>query len=105
MVLEIEVKDMPEWTVAYVRHTGPYAGDEALFGKLIGKLMQWAGPRGLIKPDESKMLFVYHDDPEITDESKLRTSVLLTVPPARLLNVSVLKPCAAVQSHPAKSIR
>ena len=78
--VEVEVQDMPEWTVAYVRHTGPYAGDEQLFGQLIGRLMQWAGPRNLIKPNESHMLFVYHDDPEITEESKLRTSVCLTVP-------------------------
>jgi AraC family transcriptional regulator len=43
----VEVREAPELTVAYVRHTGPYQGDGELFGRLFGKLMQWAGPRGL----------------------------------------------------------
>lgn len=66
--------------VAYVRHVGPYAGDSELFGRLIGTLMKWAGPRGLMNPPDTQMLMVYHDNPEITDESKLRTSVCITVP-------------------------
>jgi len=77
---KIEVVDMPDYTVAYVRHTGPYAGDEELFGRLINQLMTWAGPRNLFRPPESKMLMVYHDDPELTDPNKLRTSVCITVP-------------------------
>ncbi|MBD3241721.1 MAG: helix-turn-helix domain-containing protein [Chitinivibrionales bacterium] len=76
----VEVKKLPTMHVAYVRHVGPYAGDEELFKGLIGRLMKWAGPRGLIKFPETKMLMVYHDNPEITDESKLRTSVCITVP-------------------------
>ena len=77
---EVEVREMPEWTVAYLRHTGPYAGDSELFGRLITKLMTWAGPRGLYRPPETQMLFIYHDDPSLTDESKLRTSICITVP-------------------------
>ena len=67
--------------VAYVRHVGPYAGDAQLFEGLWQKLCTWAGPRGLIRPPETKMLSIYHDDPNITDEEKLRVSVCLTVPP------------------------
>ena len=76
----IEVKDMPERHVVYVRHIGAYQGNTELFGSLFQKLMTWAGPRGLLNFPETKMLSVYHDSPDITDESKLRTDVCITVP-------------------------
>lgn len=76
----VEVKDLPEMTVAYVRHVGPYAGDSQLFERLFNKLLKWAGPRGLLRFPETTMLSVYHDAPEITDASKLRTSICITVP-------------------------
>ena len=43
---QIEVRDEPAFTVAYVRHTGPYQGDGELFGKLFGRLMQWQDRAG-----------------------------------------------------------
>jgi AraC family transcriptional regulator len=78
--IQVEVKDMPELTVAYVRHIGPYKGDTELFGNLFGKLMKWAGPRGLLRFPETRVLAVYHDHPDITEEAKLRTSACITVP-------------------------
>lgn len=76
----VEVKELPEMTVAYVRHIGPYEADEKLFESLFTKLMQWAGPRDLIKFPETQMLSIYHDDPEITEKSKLRTDCCITIP-------------------------
>ena len=77
---KVEVNQLPEMHVAYLRHIGPYAGDAALFGRLCGQLMRWAGPRGLMSP-EAQMLSIYYDDPSLTDGSKLRLDVALTVPP------------------------
>ena len=77
----VEVKDMPEMHVAYVRHIGPYKGDQDLFASLFNKLMTWAGPRGLLRFPETKVMTIYHDNPEITDESRLRTDACITVPP------------------------
>jgi AraC family transcriptional regulator len=76
---QVTVENVPSMTVAYVRHVGPYAGDPGLFERLFGKLMTWAGPRGLLGPD-AKMLTIYHDNPEITDAEKLRISCSVTVP-------------------------
>jgi AraC family transcriptional regulator len=76
----VEVKDMPDMHVAYVRHIGPYQGDIDLFGRLFNKLCSWAGPRNLLRFPETKMLCVYHDNPEVTDNAKLRTDVCITVP-------------------------
>ena len=78
--IQVEVKEMRELNVAYVRHIGPYKGDSELFENLFNKLMKWAGPRGLLRFPETQVLTVYHDDPKITDEDKLRTSACITVP-------------------------
>ncbi len=77
--VNVAVKDQPEWTVAYIRHIGPYKGDVNLFGNLFNKLFKWAEPRGLLRFPETKVLSIYHDDPNITDENKLRVSVGITV--------------------------
>jgi AraC family transcriptional regulator len=76
----IEVKEVPEMQVAYVRHIGPYAGNEKLFQGLFAKLMGWAGPRGLLRFPEMKTLTIYYDDPSMTDESKLRVDACISVP-------------------------
>lgn len=76
--LNISIKQLPEVNVAYVRHVGPFKGDSALFGGLIGRLCTWAGPRGLLGPD-LRIMALYHDNPDITEEQKLRLSVCLPV--------------------------
>ena len=78
--MKVEVKKLDDMTVAYVRHIGPYAGDSDLFGKLFEKLYKWAGPRELLNFPETKTMSIYYDDPNVTDESKLRVDVGLTVP-------------------------
>ena len=69
--LNVDVKEIPEMHVAYVRHIGPYKGDPALFERLFTKLFMWAGARDLLHIPEAKVMSVYHDNPEVTDESKL----------------------------------
>lgn len=78
---DVKVRDFQQRTVAYVRHVGPYKGDSELFKGLWERLMAWAGPRGLLQQPDLQCLCVYHDSPEITEESKLRTSVCISVPP------------------------
>lgn len=78
--IQVEVKDIPEFHVAYVRHIGPYKGDSSLFENLFQRLMKWAGPRDLLNFPETKVMAVYHDDPKITDEDKLRTSACISIP-------------------------
>ncbi|NPD45720.1 GyrI-like domain-containing protein [Lentimicrobium sp. S6] len=75
----VEVKTLPQKTVAYLRHTGPYKGDEQLFEKLWNQLFAWAGPRGLFGKPEFSSQVIYHDDPNITEQGKLRMSVSIGV--------------------------
>ena len=78
---KVEVKNLPKMNLAYVRHIGPYKGNEKLFEGLWNRLFAWAGPRGLIGGPDFRSLVIYHDDPNITGEDKLRMSVCITVPP------------------------
>lgn len=77
----VTVVDQSELALAYVRHTGPYFGDEQLFQRLFGTLYQWAGPRDLVKRGETEEIIIYHDDPETVAPEKLRVSCCISVPP------------------------
>ena len=76
----VTVEEIPALNVAYVRHTGRYQGLADVFADLYTCLMQWAQPRGLVGPD-SQILSVYHDNPSITEDDRLRVSACITVPP------------------------
>ena len=68
-------------TLAYLRYTGAYKGDESLFENLFTRLFNWLAPRKLISPDTTKTIVIYHEYPEITTDEKLRLSACCTVPP------------------------
>jgi len=74
---KVEVKDLPELTVAYARHVGPFREIPEAFERLG----RWAGPRGLFSVPGASVLAVYHDSPETAEEAKLRSSACVTVPP------------------------
>jgi AraC family transcriptional regulator len=83
----VEVKEAPALTVAYVRHIGPFRD----IGQAYEKLMKWAGPRGLLRFPETKVLGVYHDSPEITETDKLRSDACISVPPQTLVEGEIGK--------------
>lgn len=84
--LKVEVKELDAFDLAYVRHIGPYKGNSGLFERLWGEICGWAGPRGLIIPGKTKFISVYYDNPDITDEDKLRLDVCLSVPSDTVVN-------------------
>ncbi|MFP4059004.1 MAG: AraC family transcriptional regulator [Bacteroidota bacterium] len=71
----IQIKEMPSLKLVYTRHVGSFH----LIGQAYGKLMQWAGPRGLLSNPDVKTVTVYHDNPAVTDIDKLRQSACITV--------------------------
>lgn len=74
METNVIVKELPEMQAIYCRHTGAFDKIHEAFSKL----MQFAGPRGLIGKD-SHTATVYHDDPSVTEISKVRQSACLIV--------------------------
>jgi AraC family transcriptional regulator len=76
----IEIKELPDIHVVYLRNVGPFEGTPELFTGLFGKLFTWAGANGLLNNGDFKTAIVYHDDIHVADERKLRTSICLTAP-------------------------
>lgn len=74
MDANIEIRQMPEMKVIYVRHTGQFNKIKDAYGKLF----RWAGPRGLLG-QRTRTITVYHDDPAITSIDKVRQSACITV--------------------------
>jgi AraC family transcriptional regulator len=75
-IMQAEVREMPEYHVAYLRTMGPY--NQQTCEQAFGELMQWAGPRGLLQPGAT--LMVYWDNPEVTPPEKCRIDACVSVP-------------------------
>jgi AraC family transcriptional regulator len=73
----VEVKQISPMRVIFLRHVGPYSA----VGSTWGRLMGWAGPRGLLGPN-MVTIGIVHDDPAITPADKIRYDACLVVPPS-----------------------
>ena len=75
----VVLEQLAHTEVAYVRYTGRYQGLAEVFTELYARLLRWAEPRGLV--EQGTVLYnVYHDDPSLTDDDRLRLTVCLPVP-------------------------
>jgi AraC family transcriptional regulator len=72
--MEVSIVDQPELRIAGIRHIGPYQEIGREFGRLGGLLK---GP----PPHGSRMIAVYHDDPDVTATDHLRSDAALTLLP------------------------
>lgn len=76
----VRVERLAETEVAYVRFTGRYQGMGEVFSELYRRLLTWAEPRGFVEPG-TPLFNVYHDDPSLTDDDRLRVSACIPIPP------------------------
>lgn len=76
MKADVKIEKIEKTRVVYVRYMGPYMGNNKLFENLYSRLFAWAGPRGI---DVATTYVIYHDDPALTEESKLRVSVCVSI--------------------------
>lgn len=70
-----DIKKIATFNIIYCRHTGAFDEMEMAFTKL----MQWAYPRGLVQFPETKLLSIYHDNPDITEKNKLMSDAGMIV--------------------------
>ena len=77
---EFTILHFPKRTLAYIRHTGPYMGDTALFERLFKQVMAWVAPKGLLQGPDNEAMTIYHDHPDYVPVEKQRISVGFTVP-------------------------
>lgn len=76
-MMQVDVREMPVMTVAYMRHVGPYAPET--LGPFWGRFMERAGRLGLLHP-AVQTLGVSWDDPSITPPEKCRYDASIVVP-------------------------
>jgi AraC family transcriptional regulator len=74
-ITEVVVQDLPELRVAATAHVGPYNRISEAFARLGAT----PGVAALIDPT-TWMLAMYHDDPEVTPASELRSEAGVTLP-------------------------
>ena len=70
----VEVKEMPPLRLVFLRHVGPYSE----VGATWGRLMMWAGTRGLLGPG-MRTIGNVHDDPDVTPPGKVRYDAAVAV--------------------------
>ncbi len=76
----VDIQNIKEITVVYMRYTGPYKNNPKAYKRLISNLIKWAEARELLNHKELKLFSIYHDNPEITEKNRQRTSICLAVP-------------------------
>lgn len=77
---DISIKTLDHQPILYIRFRGTYAAFRKKARSMFNELFKHAQDHELIDPNYTKILTVYHDNPFITDESNLRTSIAMTLP-------------------------
>jgi AraC family transcriptional regulator len=72
--MNVLIKNLPEYHVAYIRHIGNYFEVK----KIWEQLCEWAGKNQLFKKD-TIMLGIGYDNPETTPTDKLRYDACITI--------------------------
>ena len=75
----VEILMVDKINVAYLRHIGTYKDLAITFTELLEKLFKYAKDQNLTIFEKTKVLTVYHDNPEFAKEDQLRTSLCMTI--------------------------
>ncbi|MDF4730375.1 effector binding domain-containing protein, partial [Vibrio parahaemolyticus] len=76
----VEIVTVDNINVAYIRHIGTYEELTIAFPKMIEKLFQYATKQNYHVFEDTKVLTIYHDHHEFTEDNHLRTSLCITIP-------------------------
>jgi len=74
VTLDVSVREFPALPFAFLRHVGPY--NEV--GPVFQRACAIAAAKGLFGPD-TKVMMLSYDDPNVTDEDKLRSDAGITL--------------------------
>ncbi|MCZ6943964.1 AraC family transcriptional regulator [Bacillus mycoides] len=77
---EVEIVTADKVNVAYIRHVGTYKDLAIDFPKMIEKLFHYALEKKYHVFEDTKVLTIYHDHHEFTEDYHLRTSLCITIP-------------------------
>jgi AraC family transcriptional regulator len=90
--MPIEIRDIPPYRVAYMRHVGPY-GEGGRISALWASFERWIRTHDLVRPD-MLTIGIGHDAPKIAPADKLRYDACVVVDdgfmPDRFVNIADL---------------
>lgn len=75
MNAQIEVKELPEIKLACIMHIGK----PEKIANTYERLFKWAYSKGITNSPDFKAITIYHDNPRITETSKVRQSACVTI--------------------------
>ncbi|MEB3345161.1 AraC family transcriptional regulator [Aquimarina gracilis] len=75
MNAQITIKELPELKLASISHIGEF--DKA--ANMFQKLMKWGHQKRVLDTSNFKAIMIYHDNPNVTQTSKLRFSTCVTL--------------------------
>ncbi|MBP2098211.1 AraC family transcriptional regulator [Enterococcus rivorum] len=78
--INISTEELEDQRIIYIRFRGSYVEFRKHSRNLFKELFDFATKNHLIVPEKTKVLTIYDDNPFITDEKNLRTSVTMTIP-------------------------
>ncbi|PEX83874.1 AraC family transcriptional regulator [Bacillus cereus] len=85
---EVGIVTADNVNVAYIRHVGTYKELAIAFPKMIEKLFHYAAKQNYHVFEDTKVLTIYHDHHEFTEDYHLRTSLCITIPDESALGTS-----------------
>ncbi|PFJ11576.1 AraC family transcriptional regulator [Bacillus cereus] len=77
---DVEIVTADNINVAYIRHVGTYKDLAIVFPKMIEKLFYYATEQNYHVFEDTKVLTIYHDHHEFTEDYHLRSSLCITIP-------------------------
>ena len=75
----VEIVTADNINVAYIRHIGTYEELTIAFPEMIEKLFHYAAKQNYHVFEDTKVLTIYHDHHEFTEDYHLRTSLCVTI--------------------------
>lgn len=78
--INVTIENLVNQKIIYIRFRGSYVDFRKNSRKLFNELFAFAQKNNLIDPNYTKVLNIYDDNPYITKDNNLRTSVAMKVP-------------------------
>lgn len=73
--MDIALKELPELKLASISHIGEFSK----VGNMFQRLMEWGYQKKVLATSDFKAITIYHDNPNVTQNSKLRFSTCITI--------------------------
>ncbi len=77
--ITVEIRNMEEVTVAYIRNTGPFKGEQKLWIELFNELKTWAATKNHLKCPNTNFYTIFRDTFHITQNENFRSDVAISV--------------------------